>query len=278
MKQSPIQMAATVIMCHEESVYLIQRHKKSGFMGNAHVFPGGRLDDADLQLAQGLSPKTQSLCLQKCPITDDPVLATALCWAALRETAEESGIFICQTPEQRWPSKKELLMAQKGLQSGQSFNAIVAERKWHLRFDTLHPVSWWLTPPIEKRRYNTVFFGLELPHSMPSAPDPRETHGGRWWTPHALFEAYSNHEIFLAPPTFSVMEDIQNSRDLSQYFQSQIPSQPICPVVELQDDGTLNFYLPGHPKHPEIIINIEENTRIALQMAQGGQLQSVYMA
>jgi hypothetical protein len=277
MNETPIQMAATVILWHEKSIYLIQRHKKSGFMGNAHVFPGGRLDDADLEMSRRLSSQTQALCLQRCPMTHDRVMATALCWAALRETAEESGMFMCQTPQQNWPTETEQREAQKALQAGQSFNEIVTQRNWRLVFDALHPVAWWLTPPVEKRRYNTIFFALQLPQKMSAAPDPRETHGGQWWTPHSLFEAYFDHQLFLAPPTYSVMEDIRDCPDFKQYIQKQRPDAPICPVVELQDNGTLNFYLPGHHKHLETKAKVETKTRIALQMPQGGLLHSIYM-
>jgi len=44
--------AATVLLLRDADdgfeVYLVRRHQKSGFMGGAHVFPGGTVDAVDV--------------------------------------------------------------------------------------------------------------------------------------------------------------------------------------------------------------------------------------
>jgi 8-oxo-dGTP pyrophosphatase MutT (NUDIX family) len=67
--------AATVMLLRDDpqggvEVYLIQRHHKSGFLGGAYAFPGGKVDDAD---------------------REHPDASRA---AAVRETMEEVGVTI----------------------------------------------------------------------------------------------------------------------------------------------------------------------------------------
>ena len=277
MVNEKIPMAATVVLWHNNKVFLIQRHKKSGFMGKAHVFPGGRLDDEDIQKATTLEPKIQNLCLQRCPMLKEPISATAICWAALRETAEESGIFICKTKEGDWLNIEEQKQAQIALRSGRRFNDIIHENQWRLAFEVLYPVAWWLTPPIEKKRFNTFFFTLLLTQETAVAPDPHETHGGQWWSLKTIFEAYAKKAVFLAPPTFSVLEDLKEASTFEKFVQVNRPHSVICPQVELNKNGTLYFFLPGHPKHSETNKKPATGARIALKMPQGGCLSSVFM-
>ena len=68
----PIQQAATVVLARPHNsgfeIFLVRRHDNIAFMGGAHVFPGGRVDDTDLA-------------------ADDPFRA-----AAVRELIEEAGV------------------------------------------------------------------------------------------------------------------------------------------------------------------------------------------
>ena len=70
-------------------VFLVRRHGDSAFMGGAHVFPGGRVDDADRMSGEvsarvGVAPAR---------IADvDQAAALAFYIAAVRETSEEVGV------------------------------------------------------------------------------------------------------------------------------------------------------------------------------------------
>ena len=121
MSETSIAMAATVVLWHRNKVFLIQRHKKSGFMGSAHVFPGGRLDDEDVAAARRLDATVHHLCHQRCPMVTDPITATALCIASLRETAEESGIFVCLAADRSWLSIEQQKKRNKPYNQGNLF-------------------------------------------------------------------------------------------------------------------------------------------------------------
>ncbi|HJN76778.1 MAG TPA: NUDIX domain-containing protein, partial [Myxococcota bacterium] len=84
--------AATVVVLRDgprgPEVFLVQRSAKSGFMPLAHVFPGGRVDDAD-----SLVPVLGAEAHVRRMGCDD---ATAYVVAAVRETYEESGVLLAR--------------------------------------------------------------------------------------------------------------------------------------------------------------------------------------
>ena len=93
--QAPVaRKASTVIVLRVISgrleVFMIQRNRKTGFMPNAWVFPGGRVDpeDADSSLpSQGGAGACSQMGLSR--EEGQPFLV-----AAIRETFEETGIWL----------------------------------------------------------------------------------------------------------------------------------------------------------------------------------------
>ena len=79
--------AATVVIFRHSAfggapeVLMVQRAKEMRFAGGAAVFPGGRVDPADRELARRLLP-------------DEPEEIAAARIAAIRETLEETGLLI----------------------------------------------------------------------------------------------------------------------------------------------------------------------------------------
>ena len=83
-----VRHAATVVVVRgagaDAEVLLLRRGDTAGFMAGMFVYPGGRLDPADLDAADG-------------------DLDTAARWTALRECFEESGLLLA-TDQQGQPS------------------------------------------------------------------------------------------------------------------------------------------------------------------------------
>lgn len=81
-------LAATIIVCrprdHGFEVLFVKRHGASGFMGGAHVFPGGRVEDSD----GGVALEAAARALPELP----PVDAARVLAGAVRETKEEAGL------------------------------------------------------------------------------------------------------------------------------------------------------------------------------------------
>ena len=92
--ETPPRPAASVILLRDVQtreglegveVFLMKRHSKSQVLGGAYVFPGGKLDDDDLQVVvhQLLSQSRDQLFLQLQEPEQDPLGAAALYVAAL---------------------------------------------------------------------------------------------------------------------------------------------------------------------------------------------------
>jgi len=87
--------AATVLIVRDTraglEVFLVQRHRRSGFLPNAWVFPGGAVEDTDRRRAADAELRGgEALAAFGLPRED----ALAYGLAAVRETHEESGIAI----------------------------------------------------------------------------------------------------------------------------------------------------------------------------------------
>ena len=96
---SVIPAATIMLMCDGENgleVLLLRRNQKAGFAPGAYVFPGGRVDAADSEIAildriDSLTSKEAALRLE---LTDGQPSGIAYYVAAVRETFEETGILI----------------------------------------------------------------------------------------------------------------------------------------------------------------------------------------
>ena len=63
----------------------------------------------------------------------------------------------------------------KRLESGLAFAALCDELDLTLRLDALVPQARWITPTVEKRRYDTRFFLAAAPQEQDAKNDQRET-------------------------------------------------------------------------------------------------------
>jgi len=95
----PALASAAVVMLRDGvpglEVFLIKRHGLSDVLGGAYVFPGGKVDPSDAQVAQDLLDATGAelrLALAEPELADESV--AALFFAALRELFEETGVLL----------------------------------------------------------------------------------------------------------------------------------------------------------------------------------------
>jgi 8-oxo-dGTP pyrophosphatase MutT (NUDIX family) len=113
--------SATVLMLRDApgglEVFLLKRHGLSDVLGGAYVFPGGKVDRDDGQLADRLDQGVTSLrdALGEPELSDSQ--ATALYVAAIREVFEESGVLFADIV----PVPDDLHAARALQRSGGSF-------------------------------------------------------------------------------------------------------------------------------------------------------------
>lgn len=262
--------AATVLLLRESAdasepgfeVFMVRRHGRSGFMGGAYVFPGGKLDEADsdarvLDRVRGRTPQDCAAALGE----DDPRRSAGLFVAAVRETFEEAGVLLADRSEHA-----DLGAARRALHEGKGFADVLERLDAALRLDWLVPCSRWVTPEIEPKRYDTRFLLAHAPAGQAAAHDRLETTAGEWIRPARALERGREGEIQLPPPTLRTLELLAAHRSVADAVADAASGPPplVRPVVR-DLDGTLAICLPGDPEHPERRAAIGGPTRIVLE-------------
>ena len=233
--------AATVAVLRDRGgeieVFLVKRNAKTVFFPHAHVFPGGRVDAEDTEVAiiGGEQDRKRMAC-------DN---AAAYQAAAIRETYEEAGILLAEgegSPEVR-----------EGLHQRREGLAEAAERLgWVLNAENLVYWSWWVTPEVEPRRYTARFFVAGIAGGDSAAHDKVETVDSEWLTPETALQKFRAGALFLAPPTYRTLVELSAFSSVAEVLRApRMRSTPeIMPVLEPQENGNLRVMLPGHPRHP----------------------------
>ncbi len=192
---------------------LLRRHSRSAVLGNAHVFPGGKLDPADEQaLALTCDQPIDTL-----PHTlNEPELAPStalgLYVAALRETFEECDLLLGE------PAQGEALkQGLDRLHAGQPLLSLFEAMDWVLPTRALQPWSRWITPKVPSvtnKRFDTRFFVTKAPPGQVAAHDNHEATEALWIRPAEALQRYWNHDMDLAPPQIMTLVHMARHADV----------------------------------------------------------------
>jgi 8-oxo-dGTP pyrophosphatase MutT (NUDIX family) len=149
----PRPAATLIILDHagqQSKVLMGRRHHGSKFMPGKFVFPGGRVDPADRQIAvtQALHPKVEEK-LGKRRVKASPVLPRALALAAVRETFEETGLVLGTKSDAAARSHPPGPWSDYGAH-GLTPNLAA-----------FHFITRAITPPGRPRRFDTTFFAVD---------------------------------------------------------------------------------------------------------------------
>lgn len=271
--------AATVLLLRDTSagleVFLQHRVRAMAFASNMHVFPGGGVDERDR--ANGVDWVGPSPAEWAERLGQPEELSRALVCAAVRETFEECGVLLAGGPDgPLTPSADELIRARSELVDERASLAdVLSRRGWSLRTDLLHAWSNWITPEVEPRRYDTVFFLAELPEGQQADDRTSEVRSAGWRRPGDAAEDGQAGRILLMPPTSVSLRQLADFPDVAAALRAS-ESRPITPfiprarrdgnrmLVELPDNEGIiavplpprkrkpapRGLLPGRPEHP----------------------------
>jgi 8-oxo-dGTP pyrophosphatase MutT (NUDIX family) len=210
--------AATIMLVRDASsgveVFLMKR-SAHGMFGGLHVFPGGKVDDADhakrwIALSRGLGDVDASAILG--------IEAGGLGYwvACIRECFEEAGVLLATGPDSEilrlhsaevrarfdtWRTR--INDSEDGV-----LEAMCREEKLLLAADQLAYVSHWITPIGQPRRYNTRFFVARVPAQQEALHDGFETIESIWIRPEEALERFGAGELNLISPTFKNLQAI----------------------------------------------------------------------
>ena len=224
--------AATVVLLRPSraglEVLLTQRPASMAFAPDAHVFPGGRVDDADASAGQGrrsmLSPAQAAEALGG---DLEPVAAMAAHVAAIREVFEETGVLLADGRRDGEAIGGALVSrARSALVGGEAdFETIADELDLRLRTDWLVALSRWVTPPTFARHFDARFFAAMLPPRARVSFEGDEVAGHRWITPARGLEAMAAGELGMWVPTSATLQQLEHATSIEQIRELVAPGR-----------------------------------------------------
>ena len=252
---APPRAAASVVMLRDSAagmeVLLQKRHAASSVLGGAHVFPGGKLDPADLE------PDTQAHLDRDATALHEalrepglsPQEAAGLHVAALREACEECGLLLAHGASQRLAELAALRVAE-----GVSFKRLLADLS--LRLDTSNLVPWsrWITPKVpsvSSKRFDTRFFVALVEEGVEVSHDDRELVETVWLQPRAALEMYWQGQMMLAPPQIMSLASLSRHLRGDDVLAAARAAGPV--LIEphsCEIDGERVVCYPGDERHP----------------------------
>ena len=237
---------------------MVQRHEGSAFMGGAYVFPGGRVDAADLladtSWCDGLDHADRQLA------SLSVAEARAYHVAAARELFEEAGVLLARGLDGRFVSLADATTRDRFKQyrhdvhdDAASLRAIVERERLRLALDALVHFAHWVTPPIDTRQFDTRFFLARVPPEQTPAHDQTETIHSHWIAPAAAIRLANAGEIVLPPPTWTTLRELESFSDVeSALAWGRVRHVDRRQPLLLEQDGRRLLLLPGDPLHPDV--------------------------
>lgn len=234
MDSSPAIPAATLVTVrerdgHAPELLMVERSEGMAFAGGALVFPGGRIDDADRQLASG----------------EDGAARVA----AIRETIEETAIPVGLTTV---PSPDIALAMQQQLLDHRPFGELLGEYWLTLDLQALTPLARWVPKFHATRRFDTLFFLARAPDDgfEPNAVEG-ECNAAFWITADEALERDRRGDARLIFPTRRNLERLalHGSFGALKADAEAHSIAPISPWVE-EIDGVSFITIPegiGYP-------------------------------
>ena len=230
--------AATVMLVREGAggleVFMARRSRRSSFVPDAYVFPGGGVDAADRE------PELLARLVGR-PVLPSPEFAIA----ALRELFEEAGVLIASDaagrPAALDPARLSALRAER--HAGTPLVALLEREELYLNGRELTHYSNWITPLSEPKRFDVHFYLAPAPHGQSASVDAVEVHDGEWFAPGEALERAERGELTIIFPTRKHLERLAVFSSLEPLL-AHARARAVAPVMPYErDDGEFDFAL-----------------------------------
>ena len=240
---APLKPAATVLLvrdCKKENdpleVFMVVRHHQIDFASGALVFPGGKVDKADLnpELKNHL-PKSQPL--------DDPLLSFKI--ASIREAFEECFILLARDQETGKLITSDRLDGisakyRKDMQSGKiDILSMATAEKLELATDLLAHYSHWITPTFMPKRFDTHFFIALAPEEQLAVHDGEESVDSVWIGPNEAKKGAEDGTYTIIFPTMMNVEYLSRYKNAKEAVLKSAATRTVTvlPEIEVTEDG-----------------------------------------
>jgi 8-oxo-dGTP pyrophosphatase MutT (NUDIX family) len=236
--------AATVVILrdhpeHGLQVFMLRRAASMAFAPGAYVFPGGSVDprDGDRTIGwAGPEPAVWGVAFG----ADETVAGELVC-AAVRETFEESGVLLAgPTPDsviddtrgEEWEADRQALIDRT-----LSFADLLDRRGLVLRSDLLRPWAHWITPVIERKRYDTRFFMAAIPPGQRARDVSTEADRVAWLSPADAVAQLRAGKLALLPPTLVTLLELTTYDSVAEVLATERDITPRLPEAAIIDGG-----------------------------------------
>jgi 8-oxo-dGTP pyrophosphatase MutT (NUDIX family) len=213
--------AATLIVVRDVAgeapqLLMVERAQGMAFAAGALVFPGGRIDAADRQLAG-----------------ESGVDAAAV--AAIRETLEETAIPVGLAPV---PFPQTSLELQTALVANRPVAQVFSEAGLRIDEHALTPFARWVPRFHAVRRFDTLFFVARCPAGdwLPNVVEG-ECSGAAWLSAREVLERDRRGEARLIFPTRRTLERLSQHASFDAIRADALAHRidPVTPWVEERD-------------------------------------------
>jgi 8-oxo-dGTP pyrophosphatase MutT (NUDIX family) len=231
--------AATVMLLRDGAdgfeVFMIVRHEKSDVHAGALVFPGGRVDPEDYDLAAdpAVCPAQNGL---------DPFMA-ALRVAAVRETFEECGVLLARGRGEETmvgaDRLRDIEAAHRDaiMRGERTFGGLLAAEDLVLAPETLVYFAHWITPERRPKRFDTHFFLAPAPVDQVAVHDGYEAVDSVWIAPATALERASAGTYQLRFPTQMNLQKLGRQRSSAAAMHAARASRVVTVVTKQERTG-----------------------------------------
>ena len=242
----PARPAATVVILRDGAdgieAFMVVRHRAIEFAAGALVFPGGKVDPGDADVAW----------TELAPLTSTPPTRAGYV-AAARESFEEAGLMLA-----RRLGASDLLTAAEAhrlvdrhranlLAGGISFFDIVRGEGLTLATDLMVPFAHWITPEGVPKRFDTHFLLVAAPVSQLGAHDGSESTEGLWIRPQqALREAETGARTLVFATQMNLQKLARHATVADAITAARAsPVVTVTPQVERLPEGRRRLRIPA---------------------------------
>lgn len=234
---------------------MIERHSRSDFLPDLHVFPGGRVEDQDYALADRVARVApEDLRRLEGQVPRSSFLAHVV--AAIRETFEEAGILLARAGTGQEIAGGDI--AEKAarerldLQSGTvRFRELVERYDLELAADRLALHARWITPEAAPRRFDTLFFTAIAPPGQLARHDGVETTSHLWVRPEQALKDMRAGRLRIILPTAMNLRTLCGAPSAAAALERsrKRPVVAVTPTVE-EREGRRRLVIPPEAGYP----------------------------
>lgn len=233
--------AATVMLVEDRpdlSVLMVRRTERAVFGSRAWVFPGGRVDPADVESG----------------VVGSSRLPDGFHAAAVRELLEEAGLVFAKSGDDWVSSLAD--EDRSAVAAGRPIARLLAERDWQVPVDDLHYVAHWITPVGPPRRFDTRFF-LAAPPPGDAVHDGSELVEAAWVTPGEAIGRFEAGEWEIMSPTLRMLRTLSRFGSAVEAIERAAERRPWVRARVVFAESGYDVLLPGDSGYADGVEDFE---------------------